>query len=116
MASFAYLFHPTTDIHSSYAPLYTLLSILLSEHLFAALRLATQAMISMTPNWPDQMIKQRSYRIKQNWLHRLDEQHGSSATGGFKQDPVAKLWSEDADVGARTETGIQLIKSYFKTG
>ncbi|SAM08297.1 hypothetical protein [Absidia glauca] len=116
MASFAYLFHPTTDIHSSYAPLYTLLSILLSEHLYAALRLVIQTMMSVIPNWPDQMIKQRNYKIRQDRLQRLDKQPGLSADGGFKQDPVAKLWSQDADVGARTEPGIWLIKRCFKTG
>jgi hypothetical protein len=120
MGSFAYLFHPTTDLHSSYVPLYTLLAILLSEHLFVALRLAIHAIISVIPDWSDLMIKKEDYKIKQTWLQRLGKVKDSITRrdgGGSKQDddPMSKFWSDGGDVGARTDVGMEFIRNHFKS-
>ncbi|KAI8334279.1 calcium-activated chloride channel-domain-containing protein [Chlamydoabsidia padenii] len=111
MGSFAYLFHPTTDLHSSYVPLYTLMSILLSEHLFAGLRLAIQSIISVIPSWPDLRIKKEDYKIKQNWLQRL---HGTkSLDEKIKLDPMAGQWGVDSN--ERIQAAIQLVINQFKS-
>ncbi|CAO3589868.1 unnamed protein product [Absidia cylindrospora] len=119
MGSFAYLFHPTTNLHSSYVPLYTLLAILLSEHLFAGLHLAIHAIISVIPDWSDLMIKKEDYKIKQNWLQRLDRTKGDISGrdegSSLQDDPMSKIWSGDVDVGARTDVGMEFIRNHFKS-
>ncbi|KAI8099070.1 calcium-activated chloride channel-domain-containing protein [Halteromyces radiatus] len=112
MASFAYLFHPTTNIHSSHVPIYSLLAILLSEHLYAGLSLAIRSIISVIPNWPDVMIKKEDYRMKKHWLQRLGDD--TKADEVSKHDPMAKVWDQ-VDLASMTDIGMQFIQNHFKS-
>ncbi|KAI8146256.1 calcium-activated chloride channel-domain-containing protein [Fennellomyces sp. T-0311] len=71
MASFAYLFHPSTDIHSPYTPIFTILAILLSEHLYVLIRLGVRSALNAVPSWSDIMIRKGELRMKKVWLQRL---------------------------------------------
>ncbi|KAI7859678.1 calcium-activated chloride channel-domain-containing protein [Circinella umbellata] len=71
MASFAYLFHPSTNIHSPYTPIFTILAILLSEHLYVCIRFIVRSSLNALPNWSDIMIRKGELRMKKVWLQRL---------------------------------------------
>ncbi|KAI9007473.1 calcium-activated chloride channel-domain-containing protein [Phycomyces nitens] len=82
MASFAYLFHPSTNIHSSYTPILTLIAIMVSEHLYVVVRLLIQTAIETIPSWSDVVVKKEDYKLKKVWLERL----ASSSQSAVKQD------------------------------
>ena len=71
MASFAYLFHPSTNIHSPYTPIFTILAILLSEHLYVFIRLIVRSSLNALPSWSDITIRKGELRMKKVWLQRL---------------------------------------------
>lgn len=128
MSSFAYLFHPTTNIHSSYTPIFTILAILLAEHLYVALRLVIRSCVQALPSWSDIVVRKEEFNLKKIWLNKL------MATGKTKRstidaspsssgrtrdlrvespDPRTKtLWSIDSTPEA---TALQLIQNAFKT-
>ncbi|CDS02631.1 hypothetical protein LRAMOSA00036 [Lichtheimia ramosa] len=128
MSSFAYLFHPTTNIHSSYTPIFTILAILLAEHLYVALRLVIRSCVQALPSWSDIVVRKEEFNLKKIWLNKL------MATGKTKRstidaspsssgrtrdlrvespDPRTRtLWSIDSTPEA---TALQLIQNAFKT-
>ncbi|KAG0166865.1 hypothetical protein DFQ28_000410 [Apophysomyces sp. BC1034] len=97
MASFAYLFHPSTDIHSPYTPIFTLLAILLSEHFYVAVRLAVRSALGMLPSWSDLMVRKEDYKLKKVWLERLvrnKEEYDMKIEEFYSGDSLyGSLWS-----------------------
>ncbi|KAI9252139.1 calcium-activated chloride channel-domain-containing protein [Sporodiniella umbellata] len=72
MSSFAYLFHPSTNIHSAYTPIFTLLAILISEHFYIALRTGVRYGFDVVlPHWSEWRVKREEYRLKKVWLERM---------------------------------------------
>ncbi|KAI9322345.1 hypothetical protein BX666DRAFT_605252 [Dichotomocladium elegans] len=122
MASFSYLFHPSTNMHSVYTPIFTILAILLAEHLYVALRLVVRSTLSQLPSWSDIMIRKEEFELKKIWLHRILANHKAKRATIDpvpktdltldKDDPCANsLWSSELNPD---EVGVQLIQNAFK--
>ncbi|OZJ06191.1 hypothetical protein BZG36_01009 [Bifiguratus adelaidae] len=75
-SSYAYLFHPSTDIHSPYTPALTLCSVLLAEHVYFLLRAVIGTVVRSFPSWAQDMVKRDEYGLKQKWLQRLGGKDG----------------------------------------
>ncbi|KAI9485131.1 calcium-activated chloride channel-domain-containing protein [Zychaea mexicana] len=91
MASFAYLFHPSTNIHSPYTPVFTILAVLLSEHLYVIIRLVVRSTLNALPSWSDTMIRKGEFKMKKVWLQRLM----GSAVGQQQQQKRATIGDEE---------------------
>ncbi|CAO3647803.1 unnamed protein product [Cunninghamella blakesleeana] len=111
MGSFIYLFHPSTNIHSPYTPLFTLFAILVSEHLYVALLFTIRAILSVTPSWSELMIRKEDYKLKQLWLQKLEEKNDIVTT---VQPSLEELKDQDY-YDHQSKFGIQIIKNYYKT-
>ncbi|KAL0083800.1 calcium-activated chloride channel-domain-containing protein [Phycomyces blakesleeanus] len=124
MASFAYLFHPSTNIHSPYTPILTLLAIMVSEHLYVLLRILIQTAIEIIPSWSDVVVKKEDYKLKKVWLDRL----ASTSQSSVKQDANSSwnyeeshdeltkhVWSDRTSQDAQNQEGIRLVEAVFKT-
>lgn len=124
MGSFAYLFHPSTNIHSPYTPIFTLLAILLSEHLFVALRAGVRAGLSLVPSWSEWLIRKEEYKLKKVWLERMvgnykqfversvDQENGNA---DLTDALSTKIWSHHLDKEVECNQGLQYIQNAFKT-
>ncbi|CAO3642180.1 unnamed protein product [Cunninghamella echinulata] len=111
MGSFIYLFHPTTNIHSSYTPLFTLFAILISEHLYVAILFTIRSIVSLIPSWSELMIKKEDYKLKQLWLQKIDEQKEDgleSVTNSIGELKDQEYYND------QTKFGIQIIQKDFK--
>lgn len=124
MGSFAYLFHPSTNIHSPYTPVFTLLAILLSEHLYVALRFGIRTGLSMVPSWSEWLIQKEEYTLKKVWLERMVGNHKhfiarSDAetidNSDLSDDLSRKIWATHLNYDAEAAEGLQLIQNAFKT-
>ncbi|CEP11819.1 hypothetical protein [Parasitella parasitica] len=126
MASFAYLFHPSTQIHSSYTPVFTLLAILVSEHLFIALRFGVRKALNLVPSMAEWLVRKEEYNLKKVWLermvgnhqqfvarHSLETEDDNSDIAG--NDLSSKLWRHHLDRQAEANGAIQLVQNAFKT-
>ncbi|KAI8637071.1 calcium-activated chloride channel-domain-containing protein [Parasitella parasitica] len=126
MSSFAYLFHPSTQIHSSYTPVFTLLAILMSEHLFIALRFGVRKALNLVPSMAEWLVRKEEYNLKKVWLermvgnhqqfvarHSLEIEDENSAFAG--DDLGSKLWRHHLNRQAETNGAIQLVQNAFKT-
>ncbi|KAI9487752.1 MAG: calcium-activated chloride channel-domain-containing protein [Benjaminiella poitrasii] len=115
MGSFAYLFHPSTNIHSTYTPVFTLLAILLSEHLYVALRTGIRQAFKLTPSWSEWLVRKEEYKLKQVWLERMVGNHqqfiqrSTIEESNDLQDPLSsKIWNQHLDSQTETKDAIQL--------
>jgi anoctamin-10 len=126
MGSFAYLFHPSTNIHSPYTPVFTLLAILLSEHLFVALRAGVRAGLSLVPSWSEWLIRKEEYKLKKVWLERMVGNHKQfvarstsieqeNDNSDLSEGLSSKIWIHHLDKQAECTEGLQLIQNAFKT-
>jgi anoctamin-10 len=129
MGSFAYLFHPSTNIHSPYTPIFTLLAILLSEHLYVALRYGIQSALSLMPSWSEWLIRKEEYKLKKVWLERMVGNHKqfvarSHTIGGAPANHSdllsegglsSKIWNHRLDSHAESAQALELIQNAFKT-
>jgi hypothetical protein len=124
MGSFAYLFHPSTNIHSPYTPVFTLIAILFSEHLFVALRAGIRTGLSMVPSWSEWLIRKEEYKLKKVWLERMVGNHkqfvarseaqvldNSDLTEGLCQ----KIWNARLNSENEAAEALQLVSNAFKT-
>ncbi|KAI7863976.1 calcium-activated chloride channel-domain-containing protein [Spinellus fusiger] len=118
MASFAYLFHPSTDIHSPYTPIMTLLAVMVSEHLYVFLCFCIQTAVHTFPYPADTKLKREEYKLKKKWLDQwsqttLPQQTLSSLQG---QDmPITHINTNITTLqNEQTEQGICWIQSIFK--
>jgi hypothetical protein len=119
MSSFAYLFHPSTNIHSPYTPVFTLLAILLSEHLYVVLSSSIQRAVSMVPNWAENLFRREEYELKKLWLSRVTEVHdkrhiGIDDASDITDDLSLKMWNNHLDRDSESSTAIELIQNAFK--
>lgn len=110
MGSFIYLFHPSTNIHSPYTPLFTLFAILISEHLYVALLFIIRAILSITPSWSELMIRKEDYKLKQLWLQKLGENNNDLIATTSVEELKDKDYYDN-----QTKFGIQLIQNDYKT-
>jgi anoctamin-10 len=123
MGSFAYLFHPSTNIHSPYTPVFTLLAILLSEHLYIALRAGVRKAFDMVPSQSEILVRKEEYKLKKIWLDRMvgnhqqfvmrrsiDADDNSDLTDGLS----AKIWNQHLNRQSEASEAIQLVESAFK--
>ncbi|KAL7333456.1 hypothetical protein PS15p_202357 [Mucor circinelloides] len=125
MASFAYLFHPSTQIHSSYTPVFTLLAILVSEHLFIALRFGVRKAFNLIPSMAEWLVRKEEYNLKKVWLNRMVGNHQQFvARRSLEQEDdnsdlaeglSYKLWNHHLDRQAEVNEAIQLVQNAFKT-
>ncbi|KAI8061502.1 calcium-activated chloride channel-domain-containing protein [Gilbertella persicaria] len=105
MGSFAYLFHPSTNIHSPYTPVFSLLAILLSEHIFVALRAGIRQALSMVPSGSEWLIRKEEYKLKKAWLERMIGNHHQFISrrdthpddADLTEPLSAKVWSHHLD-------------------
>ncbi|ORX58748.1 DUF590-domain-containing protein [Hesseltinella vesiculosa] len=116
MASFLYLFHPSTDLHSIYTPVSTLLAILLSEHLYVLVRFAVQAAFSAFPERAELMMKRNMYLLKQRWMDRVSRSNPVllKRLDASAQDPLHRVWKDDLDNSGESERAAQWIRQDFK--
>lgn len=118
MASFAYLFHPSTNIHSPYTPIFSLLSILLAEHLYVATRAVVRAALNFLPSWSDTVLRKNEFSLKKMWLDRLMQ--GTKETRSLPDDSdyfdasARALWNGRGGLD-EFERATQLVKDAFKT-
>lgn len=124
MSSFAYLFHPSTNIHSYYTPIFTLVTILISEHIYVVLRLGIrQAIHLLYPNASEYLVKKEEYKLKKVWLERMignheafisaTEQHDNS---DLSQGLSAKIWRNHLNQPKiEVDTAVQIVQNAFKT-
>ncbi|KAI7900373.1 calcium-activated chloride channel-domain-containing protein [Cokeromyces recurvatus] len=124
MGSFAYLFHPSTNIHSTYTPVFTLLAILLSEHLFIAFRFGIHQAFKLIPSWAEWLVRKEEYKLKKVWLERMigNHQHFIQRSSVELDDnsdlsnPLnSKIWGQHLNPQAETMEAIQLVQNTFKT-
>ena len=104
MGSFAYLFHPSTNIHSPYTPVSTLLAILISEHIFVALRAGIRQAFSMVPSLSEWLVRKEEYKLKKDWLERMIGNHKEFIArrdvdndNDLAEGLSAKLWHDHLD-------------------
>ncbi|KAI8066428.1 calcium-activated chloride channel-domain-containing protein [Gongronella butleri] len=119
MASVLYLFHPSTDIHSVYTPLYTLLAILLSEHVYVVIRFVVQAVFAAIPERSELAIKKSMYHLKQKWIDRAGGGNAALVRrldASLPTDPLHQAWARAAStsVDDTNEQASQWIKNDFK--
>ncbi|KAI8376171.1 calcium-activated chloride channel-domain-containing protein [Radiomyces spectabilis] len=118
MASFGYMFHPSTDLHSSYTPIFTLLTVLVSEHIYVGIRLVVRAALSQIPSWSDLVVKKEDFKVKKLWLERFMKRDQPILTKRTPQSFLnhglaSRLWSnEPTDSQLQA---VQLVADTFKT-
>ncbi|KAG1498517.1 hypothetical protein G6F47_006337 [Rhizopus delemar] len=125
MSSFAYLFHPTTNIHSVYTPIFTLLAILLSEHIYVAIRIGVQQGIRvLLPNWSEWKVQREEYKLKKVWLERMVGNHQAFISSGahshdasdLSEGLSSKIWSNHLDQpNEELQVGVQIVQDAFKS-
>ncbi|KAF7722025.1 hypothetical protein EC973_003747 [Apophysomyces ossiformis] len=118
MASFAYLFHPSTNIHSPYTPIFTLLAILVSEHLYVVVRLAVRSTLNMLPSWSDLMVRKEDYKLKKVWLDRLtgdkNELEAKAEEPSVLDSLYSSLWTNATNESQLEEAG-RWVETSLKT-
>ena len=116
MASFAYLFHPSTNIHSPYTPIFTILAILLSEHLYVLIRLAVRSCLNAVPSWADIQIRKGDLRMKKVWLNRLMADHNQKTIDPVNNELEFDEHNASANVGwsYKENDAQQIIQNAFK--
>lgn len=123
MSSFAYLYHPSTNIHSSYTPIFTIIAILISEHIYLALRVGVHQLLKLVPQQCDFLVRQEDYSIKKNWLGSMVgnqqqfvvRRNVESDDNSDLQDRLSsKVWNHHLDRQAEAVQGIQLVQTMFK--
>ncbi|ORE01372.1 DUF590-domain-containing protein [Rhizopus microsporus var. microsporus] len=124
MSSFAYLFHPSTNIHSYYTPIFTLVAILISEHIYVVLRLGIrQAIHLLYPNASEYLVKKEEYKLKKVWLERMIGNHEAFISATEQQDNSdlsqglsAKIWRNHLNQPKiEVDTAVQIVQNAFKT-
>ncbi|KAI8375588.1 calcium-activated chloride channel-domain-containing protein [Choanephora cucurbitarum] len=121
MGSFAYLFHPSTNIHSPYTPVSTLLAILISEHIFIALRAGIRQAFSMVPSLSEWLVRKEEYKLKKDWLERMIGNHKEFIArrdvdndNDLAEGLSAKLWHDHLDRQAEVSYATELWDLYAK--
>lgn len=123
MSSFAYLYHPSTEIHSSYTPIFTIIAILISEHIYLAMRVGVHQLLKLLPQQSEFMVRQEDYRIKKNWLGSMVGNHqqfvvqrsvDSDDNSDLQDSLSSKVWGHHLDRQAEATEGIQLVQTMFK--
>ncbi|KAI9250932.1 calcium-activated chloride channel-domain-containing protein [Phascolomyces articulosus] len=112
MASFAYLFHPSTNIHSPYTPIFTILAILLSEHLYLFIRSVIRSSLNALPSWSDIMIRKSELRMKKVWLQRLVGGDATTTSGQIKKRALDAANSDSPSITVYDTS--QIIRNAFK--
>ncbi|KAI8985984.1 calcium-activated chloride channel-domain-containing protein [Pilobolus umbonatus] len=119
MGSFAYLFHPTTDIHSPYTPVFTLLAILLSEHLYVAIHFVIRQAMSQIPSWSDLQIRKEEYSLRKLWLDRISHNKGlvtrdiAQNNNDLAEGLSSKLWRTHLDQQLEIESATHLTTDIY---
>ncbi|KAI8878370.1 DUF590-domain-containing protein, partial [Backusella circina FSU 941] len=99
MSSYAYMFHPSTNIHSSYTPMFTILAILVSEHIYIVLDKGLKRIVAMIPSWSENVVKKEEYELKKAWLNTISISQGCVKRNlkndelDLRNESTAKLWS-----------------------
>lgn len=123
MASFAYLFHPSTDIHSRYTSIFTVLAVLLAEHIYVIIRLVVRSALDAIPSRSDILVRQEDYRLKKIWLQRILVDHAQGNKQSTLEENIRNELAEGSDdtltqtfwTNHSQDDGLQLISNALKT-
>ncbi|KAH8551004.1 calcium-activated chloride channel-domain-containing protein [Umbelopsis sp. PMI_123] len=118
-ASFAYLFRSSTDIHSTWTPIFTIMAIMINEHIYVFIRFVVHYAISMVPTWADTVARQEEFKLKKRWLDRTasNEDEYVAKEIGEKQQEVGEhesFWMEHKQPDREVESAISIIQASFK--
>ncbi|CAO3671003.1 unnamed protein product [Umbelopsis vinacea] len=120
-ASFAYLFRSSTDIHSPWTPIFTIMAIMLNEHIYLFIRFIVRYAVALVPAWADNVARQEEFKLKKKWLDRSvnNEDEYVAKEIGEKQEDVlegehASFWMEHRNAGEEVQTAISTIQASFK--
>ncbi|KAG0265761.1 hypothetical protein BG011_004115 [Mortierella polycephala] len=119
-ASILYLFHGTMDNVSTHGPRLSLgmllLSLLVSEHAYLALRSLVGLVLDSIPTEAEIDVRKKEFGVKSSWLTRLSDAIGASSVSGFTKRSL-EIASEDASttVLLENDNGAQAIRSSLKT-
>lgn len=120
MSSYAYLFHPSTNIHSVYTPVLTIFAILVSEHIYMGLDKGIKRIVAMIPSWSENVVKKEEYELKKAWLNTINISQGcikrslESDELDLRNEFTAKLWSSHLNSTSESSNALQLIQNAFK--
>ncbi|KAI8987519.1 calcium-activated chloride channel-domain-containing protein [Mycotypha africana] len=124
MGSYAYLFHPSTNIHSPHTLVYTLVAILFSEHLYLALRSLVRYIMKFLPSWADNAVRKEEFEVKKTFLERMVGDHNKFLKRSIENQDDAndisdkismKVWNNRLDRNSQIDEAIQLVQKAFKT-
>ncbi|RCH88112.1 hypothetical protein CU098_000888, partial [Rhizopus stolonifer] len=101
----------------------SLLAILLSEHIFVALRAGIRQALSMVPSGSEWLIRKEEYKLKKAWLERMIGNHHQFISrrdthpddADLTEPLSAKVWSHHLDRQAEATQATQLVQDMFKT-
>ncbi|KAG0340982.1 hypothetical protein BG004_006206 [Podila humilis] len=129
-ASILYLFHGTMDSQERGGPRLglgmLLLSILVSEHAYLALRNLANVVLDSVPTEAELNVRKKEYGVKSSWLSRLSGTitggggGGGAETSGFLgRRSLEKATQETVDASKLSslmegDLGVQAIRSSFK--
>ncbi|KAF9192876.1 hypothetical protein BGZ51_004639 [Haplosporangium sp. Z 767] len=119
-ASILYLFHGTMDDVSIHGPRLSLgmllLSLLVSEHVYLALRTLVGLVLDSIPTEAELDVRKKEFGVKSSWLTRLSGAIGGSSVPGFARRSL-DIASEGASatVLLENDNGAQAIRSSLKT-
>ena len=92
-----------------------LLTLLVSEHAYLALRMVVGLILDSIPTEAELDVRRREFGVKRSWLSRLGDAIGINSVGGI--NGLAKRADELVDLSAQLENdfGVQAIRSNLKT-
>ncbi|KAF9090005.1 hypothetical protein BGX23_006309 [Mortierella sp. AD031] len=119
-ASILYLFHGTIDVADSHGPRLglgmLLLSLLVSEHAYMALRMVVSLILDSIPTEAELDVRRREFGVKRSWLSRLGDAIGINSVP-VGTSGLSKRADETVDLSVQLENdlGVQAIRSSLKT-
>ncbi|KAG2180172.1 hypothetical protein INT43_003961 [Umbelopsis isabellina] len=119
-ASFAYLYRSTTDIHSPWTPIFTIMAIMANEHVFIVIQAIVRYAIQLVPTWADIVARQQEFKLKKTWLDRTanEEQFVAKDIGSKEEasnNELDMFWMEHQKPESELEAAKATIRSSFKS-
>ncbi|CAM0139466.1 unnamed protein product [Umbelopsis sp. WA50703] len=120
-ASFAYLYRSSTDIHSPWTPIFTIMAIMINEHVFVLIQAIVRYAIQLVPTWADIVARQQEFKLKKTWLDRTasNENEFVGKEIGSKEEGLNSeldtFWMEHKNPEHEVEAAIATIQSSFKS-
>jgi len=119
-ASFAYIFSPSTDIHSPWTPIFTVMAIMVNEHIYVFIQFIVRYAISLVPTWANIVARQEEFKLKQKWLDRTatsEDEYVAKEIGNTEDELIGEhesFWMEHRKPEDEVQAAISTIQASFK--